>query len=86
MNPEESLELAFERIKCGALRQRIDFADRANAFTVWADLRHGMQYCGSRPALNSAWMLAAEHIHLKDILYIVRGPLDSFGILKFERD
>ncbi len=85
MNPEENLESAFERIKIGAFRQQIDFSDRANAFTVWADLRHGMQYCGSRPTLDLAWMLANNHVDLKNILYIIRGPLDSFGIMKFER-
>jgi hypothetical protein len=85
MDTERSLEAAFERIKNGALRQRIDFADPANAFTVWADLRHGMQYCGSCPTLDSAWVLAAEHIHLRDMMYIFKGPLDSFGILKYER-
>jgi hypothetical protein len=85
MNPEQNLELAMQRVKAGAQRQRIDFEDPANTFTVWADLRHGMQYCGSCPALDSAWMLAKDHIHLKDIMYVVQASLDSFGILKFQR-
>jgi hypothetical protein len=85
MNAEQSLELAMQRMKAGAQRQRIDFDDPANTFTVWADLRHGMQYCGSRPALDSAWTLAARHIHLKGIMFVVRASLDSFDILKFRQ-
>jgi hypothetical protein len=85
MISETGLDSAFEKIKIGALRQRIDFSAPANAFTVWADLQHGMQYCGSRPTLDSAWMLAHDHVNLRNILYVIRGPLDSFGILKFER-
>ena len=84
MNPEQELNLIADRIKRDAGEQGVDFADPANAFTVWADLSNRMHYCGSCTELNDASILAAEHVNLKD-LYIVKGPLSAFGILKFER-
>jgi hypothetical protein len=33
---------------------------------------------------DEAWMLAAEHVNLKE-LHIVKRPLDASGIMKFER-
>ena len=84
MNIEENLNFISERIKRDAGAQGIDFADPANPFTVWADLSHRMQYCGSRRALDDAWALAAEHVNLRD-LYVVKGPLEAFGIMKFAK-
>jgi hypothetical protein len=84
MNSEQKLDLVADRIKRDALTQGIDFADPTNAFTVWADLSHRMQYCGSRRALDDAWMLAADHTNLKD-LYVVKGPISAFGIMEFEK-
>jgi hypothetical protein len=84
MNSEQNLDFVSERIKLDAPEQGVDL-NHPNAFTVWAGgFFNRMQYCGSRQTLDSAWMLAAEHVHLKD-LYVVKGPLDAFGILKFER-
>jgi hypothetical protein len=84
MKNDQRLNLVADRIMCNAQTQGIDFADPVNAFTVWAGLSHGPQYCGSRKVLDDAWMLAAAHVNLKD-LYVVKGPLDAFGIMRFER-
>jgi|GEM_PF-5218321 len=84
MNIEQNLDLVADRIVLDAPEQKIDFADPANVFTVWADLRNRMQYCGSRQSLDGAWMLAAGHVHLRNT-YVVKGPLSEFGIMKFER-
>jgi hypothetical protein len=85
MNPEQKLNLVADMIKRDAPMQGIDFADPANAYTVWAGgFSDRLQHCGSRKALDDAWLHAAEHVNLNE-LYIVKGPLDSFGIMKFER-
>ena len=84
MDSEHNLNLVADRIMRDAPTQGIDFAAPANVFTVWADLSHRMQYCGSCKVLDAAWMLAAEHVNLKD-LYVVKGPLDAFGIMRFEK-
>ena len=85
MNSEQDLDFVSQKIKLDAPKQQIDLNDPANAFAVWAGgFFNRMQYCGSRRTLDSAWMLAADHVHLKNI-YVVRGPFDAFGILKFER-
>jgi hypothetical protein len=84
MNSEQELNLVADKIKHDAPSWRIDFADSANAFTVWVDDPHRMMYCGSRTTLDEAWALAAEHVNLKN-LYIAKGPVDVFGIIKFEK-
>jgi hypothetical protein len=83
MNSEQELNLVADKIMRDAPSWRIDFADSTNAFTVWADDPHRMLYCGSRTTLDEAWALAAEHVNIKN-LYIAKGPLDVFGIMKFE--
>jgi hypothetical protein len=85
MNSEQNLDVVSEMIVRDAPGQRVDLNHPANAFTVWAGgFFNRMQYCGSRQTLDSACLLADAHVHLKD-LYVAKGPLDSFGILKFER-
>ncbi len=85
MNSEQNLDFVSKMIVRDAPEQRVDLNHPANTFTVWSGgFFDRMQYCGSRRTLDSAGMLAAAHGHLKH-LYIVKGPLDSFGILKFER-
>jgi hypothetical protein len=66
------LEDVMEEIKQAAQRQRIDFDDSANAFTVWSEVGNDMQHCGSRPTLDGAQTLAHDHIHLNR-LYVVRA-------------
>jgi hypothetical protein len=80
----ERLDGVIPRIEQDARSQGINFDDPANAFTLWADLSHVMQYCGSRGTLNSVQLLAAEHAKSLD-LYIVREPFGNFGIMKYER-
>lgn len=85
MNSEQNLDFVSKMIVRDAPEQHVDLDNPGNAFTVWSGgFFDRMQYCGSRRTLGSAGMLAAAHGHLKD-LYIMKGPLDSFGILKVER-
>jgi hypothetical protein len=86
MNANDKLNLVFKRIKLlDAPEQQIDLDDPAHRFTVWSGgFVDRLQYCGSRQNLESAWMLASQHVHLKE-LYIVRGSLDRFGIMSFQR-
>ena len=85
-NEKQKLALVADMIQRDARAQGVDLASPANAFSVWAggffDL---MKYCGSCTLLDNAWMLAAKHVNLKE-LYIVKGPLDAFGITRFERE
>lgn len=83
MNSEQNLDFVFKMIVRDAPEQRVDLNPPANAFTVWSGGFFGrVQYCGSRRTLDSAEMLAAAH---EQHFYIVKGPPDYFGILKFER-
>jgi uncharacterized membrane protein len=84
---KKKLAEAAERIKRDALTQGIDFADPANAFTVWnqfSDLMQYMKWCGSCKTRDEAWMLAREHTSPKK-LYIARprGPLDPLDVEPF---
>lgn len=86
MDTTETLRSIFDRIKLlDAPEQGIDLNHPTHRFTVWsAGFSDRLQYCGSRQSLSAAWKHAEAHTGLKN-LYIVRGPLDSFGFMKFER-
>jgi len=84
MNSEQELLLVAHKIKRDAPSWKVDLGDSANAFTVWADHPDRIVYCGSAETLDESWALAAEHVNLKD-LYIAKGPLDVFGVMRFER-
>jgi hypothetical protein len=72
----------LERILRDAAEQHIDFDDPANRFTLWTDLRHRMQHCGSFRLDNEPWQSAAEHTNLTSPLYIVHaGP--QLGVTLF---
>jgi hypothetical protein len=74
MDREKAIDL-LNRMKAASAEQGVDFADVANAYTVWADLPNGIQFCGGRATRESANLLAFEHVHLT-ALYIVRtSPL-----------
>lgn len=83
MSLEHELILVADKIRRDAPSWRVNFADPAGAFTVWADHPSRMLYCGGRATFDEAWALAAEHVNLES-LYIAMGPLDVFGVMKFE--
>jgi hypothetical protein len=84
MNSEESINAVLNRVIQDAASQRVNFAESANAYTVWADLPNRMQYCGSRETLEAAWKLAGNHPTDRFDLYIVNAEIRPFGILQFK--
>jgi hypothetical protein len=61
----------MNKIKAAGPVQGVDFEDPQNAWTVWADLTTGVQFCGGHKAQQSANILAAQIVHLGPI-YVVR--------------
>ena len=84
MVTDDGIAETLIRIKHDAPAQQVDFRDPENAFTVWAGFYPFMKYCEHWRTLDSAWILASEHVNQKD-LYIANAKLSPHGIMEFER-
>ncbi len=83
---DDQMEHAAEMIVHDAPIEGINFSDPEHAFTVWTEFSsHFMKHCGSFKTYDDAWAWACKHVNQKT-LYVVREPLDAFGIAKIETD
>ena len=52
----------------------LNLDDQANSFTVWSDDPNGPIFCGAKETLNAAFVLAREHVGVKNLVIMSANP------------
>lgn len=84
MTGEPDLASIMGRIRADAPSWTVDFDDRSNTHTVWADYPGRMRFCGNQPTFEAAWELASELKGVTRERFIVSVEPHHFSILRFD--
>ena len=84
MDSEPNSDLILAQITRDAPSWKVDFADHAHAYSVWAYHSDRMLYCGSAKSSERACELATEReTQVTTGLYIEDATVNPLGVILF---